>query len=66
MVSKDSVTYINRDASHKHPPRKIGMLGKKKNARGSQMPFINKELLKSIMTRTKLRSIFLQNRSEGK
>ena len=29
------------------------------------MPFFNKELLKAIMTRTKLRNIFLQNRSEG-
>ena len=28
------------------------------------MPFFNKELLKAIMTRTKLRNIFLQNRSE--
>ena len=27
------------------------------------MPFLNKELLKAIMTRTKLRNIFLQNRS---
>ena len=28
------------------------------------MPFFNKELSKVIMTRTKLRNIFLQNRSE--
>ena len=28
------------------------------------MPFFNKELSKAIMTRTKLRNIFLQNRSE--
>ena len=28
------------------------------------MPFFNKDLLKAIMTRTKLRNIFLQNRSE--
>ena len=31
---------------------------------GSQMPFFNKELLKSIMTRTKLLIILLQNRNE--
>ena len=58
--------HISLDASHKHAPRKNRHLGKKKHARGSQMPFIDKELLKSIMTRTKLRNIFLQNRSEGK
>ena len=28
------------------------------------MPFFNKELSKAIMTRAKLRNIFLQNRSE--
>ena len=28
------------------------------------MPFFNKELSKAIMARTKLRNIFLQNRSE--
>ena len=58
--------HISLDASHKHAPRKNRHLGKKKHARGSQMPFIDKELLKSIMTRTKLRNIFLQNRSEEK
>ena len=42
----------------KHAPHK------KKHARGNQMPFFNKELSKAIMTRTKLRDIFLQNRSE--
>ena len=31
---------------------------------GSQMPFFNKELLKSIMTWTKLLIILLQNRNE--
>ena len=30
-----------------------------------KMTFFNKELSKAIMTRTKLRNIFLQNRSEG-
>ena len=49
---------ISLDALNKHAPRK------KKLARGNQMPFFNKELSKAIMTRTKLRNIFLQNRSE--
>ena len=49
---------ISLDALNKHAPRK------KKHARGNQMPFFNKELSKAIMTRTKLRNIFLQNRSE--
>ena len=51
--------HISLDALNKHAPRK------KKHARGNQMPFFNKELSKAIMTRTKLRNIFLQNRSEG-
>ena len=46
------------DSLEKHAPRK------KKYARGNQMPFFNKELSKAIMTRTKLRNIFLQNKSE--
>ena len=50
--------HISLDALNKHAPRK------KKHARGNQMPFFNKELSKAIMTRTKLRNIFLQNRSE--
>ena len=49
---------ISLDVSNKHAPRK------KKHARGNQMPFFNKELSKEIMTRTKLRNIFLQNGSE--
>ena len=48
---------ISLDALNKHTPRK-------KYARGNQMPFFNKELSKAIMTWTKLRNIFLQNRSE--
>ena len=28
------------------------------------MPFLNKDLSKAVMTRTKLRNIFLQNKSE--
>ena len=51
--------HISLDALNKHAPRK------KKHARGNQMSFFNKELSKAIMTRTKLRNIFLQNRSEG-
>ena len=50
--------HISLDALNKHAPLK------KKHARGNQMPFFNKELSKAIMTRTKLRNIFLQNRSE--
>ena len=50
--------HIILDALNKHVPRK------KKHARGYQMCFINKELPKAIMTRTKLRNIFLQNSKE--
>ena len=50
--------HISLDALNKHAPRK------KKHARGNQMPFFDKELSKAIMTRTKLRNIFLQNRNE--
>ena len=50
--------HISLDALNKHAPRK------KKHARGNQMLFFDKELSKAIMTRTKLRNIFLQNRSE--
>ena len=49
---------IRLDALNKHAPRK------KKHARGNPMPFFNKELSKAIMTRTKLRNIFLQHRAE--
>ena len=50
--------HISLDALTKHAPRK------KKHTRGNQTPFSNKEFSKIIMTRTKLRNIFLQNRSE--
>ena len=50
--------HISLAALNKHAP------GKKKHDRDNQMPFLNKELSKAIMTRTKLRNIFLQNRSE--
>ena len=49
---------ITLETLNKHAPCK------KKHVRGNQMPFINKDLSKAIMTRTKLRNIFLQNRSE--
>ena len=49
---------ISLDSLDKHAPRK------KKYVRGNQMPFFNKELSKATMTRTKLRNIFLQNKSE--
>ena len=38
--------HISLDALNKHAPRK------KKHARGNQMSFFNKELLKAIITRT--------------
>ena len=50
--------HLSLDALNENAPPK------KKHARGNQMPFFNKELSKVIMTRTKLRNIFLQNRSE--
>ena len=37
---------------------------KKKYVRGNQSPFMNKDLSKAIMKRTKLRNIFLKNRTE--
>ena len=49
---------ISLNALNKHAPCK------KKHARGNQMPFLNKDLSKAIMSRTKLRNIFLQNKSE--
>ena len=52
--------HISLDVLNKHETRK------KKHAQGNQMPLFNKELSKAIMTRTKLRNIFLQNRSEEK
>ena len=45
--------HIRLDALNKHAPRK------KKHTQGNQMPFFNKELLKAIMTRTKLQNVFL-------
>ena len=50
--------HINLDTLNKHVPHK------KKQAWGIQMPLFKKESSKAIMTRTKLRNIFLQNRSE--
>ena len=38
--------------------------GKRKYARGNHSPFINKNLSKAIMLRTKLSNIFLKNRTE--
>ena len=37
---------------------------KKKYVRGNQSPFMNKDLSKAIMKRTKLRNVFLKNRTE--
>ena len=50
--------HISLETLNKHAPRK------KKHARGNQMSFFDEELSKAIMTRTKLRNIFLQNRIE--
>ena len=49
---------ISLNSLEKHAP------SKKKYTRGNHMPFFNKDLSKAIMTRTKLRNIFLQNKSE--
>ena len=49
---------ISLETLNKHAPCK------KNHVRGNQMTFFNKDLSKAIMTRTKLRNIFLQNRSE--
>ena len=49
---------MSLDASNKHVPRK------KKHAQSNQIPFFNKELSEAIITRTKLRNIFLQKRSD--
>ena len=38
---------------------------KKKTLRGNDSSFMNKELSKTIMTRTKLRNKFQKNRTEG-
>ena len=38
---------------------------KEKYVRGNHSPFINKNLAKAIMLRTKLRNIFLKNRTDG-
>ena len=43
---------------NKHAP------GKKKYARGNQMPFFTKELSKDIMTRSRLCNKYLKNRKE--
>ena len=50
---------ISSATLNKHAPCK-----KKKQARGNQMSFFNKGILKAIMTRAKLHNIFLQNKSE--
>ena len=49
---------ISLETFNKHAPCK------KKHAQGNQMSFFNKDLSKAIMSRTKLRNISLQNRSE--
>ena len=49
---------MSLDSLEEHAP------SKKNYTRGNHMPFFNKDLSKAIMTRTKLRNIFLQNKSE--
>ena len=49
--------HISLDTLNKHASLK------KKHARGNQILFFNKELSKAIVTRIKLRNIFLQNKS---
>ena len=62
LVNKDNgfekFCDISLETLKKHAPCK------KKHARGNQTFFFNKDLSKAIMTRTKLRNIFRQNRSE--
>ena len=66
MINLSKDNFINSDGDvqrvcHKNldnAPRK------EKHARGIKMPFFIKEISKPIMTRTKLRNIFLQNWSE--
>ena len=57
MVVKDFVIKV-WTTLNKHAP------GKKKNVRGYQMLFFNKDLSKAIMTQTQLCNIFLQTRRE--
>ena len=62
--------FINNDYGfHRFGHISLGALNKharikKKYALGNQMPFFNNQLSKAIMTRTKLRHIFLQKWSE--
>ena len=62
VINKDDgfqrFCHMSLDALYKHSP------GRKKYARGNQVPFFNNELSKAKMTRTILRNIFLQNESE--
>ena len=37
----------------------------KKYTRGNHLPFMNKELFKEIMNRTRLRNVYLTKRSDG-
>ena len=48
---------ININILNRHAPRK------RKLARGNQMPFTTKDLLKAIMKRSRLRNNFLKNRT---
>ena len=54
----DSFLKISADLLEKHTQHK------KRFLRANQKPFINSEISKSIMTRTKLRNCFLKNRSD--
>ena len=62
FVNNDNGVQVFCDISlatlNKRAPREI------KYAPGNQMPFFDKELSKAIMTRTKLRNNFIQNKSE--
>ena len=51
---------ISINISNRHVPRK------KKLARGNQMPFITKDLSKTIMKRLRLHNNFLKNRTGRK
>ena len=62
VINKDNgfkrFCHRSLDALNKHASRK------KKHARGNQIPFFGKELLKAIMTRIKSPNIYQQIRSE--
>ena len=64
-LSKEDVGNIEKiikvciNTLNNHTPRK------KKYTRGNHLPFINKELSKAVMNRTRLKNVYLRKRSDG-